>query len=77
MNLIDAERTWLNFRLEEVETRMRREIILADLSLMIAGITPEAAPVLTDTPGVGSRQQTTGALGSNPTSSSIPANLQH
>ncbi|MDH7501909.1 MAG: TolC family protein [Verrucomicrobiota bacterium] len=77
LNLIDAERTWLNFRLEEAETRMRREIILADLSLMIAGIAPEAAPVLTDTPGVGSRQQTSGALGSNPTSGSISTNLRH
>jgi outer membrane protein TolC len=43
-NLIDAQRTLLNFQLEEVETRTRREIILADLSLTIAGIAPEGAP---------------------------------
>jgi outer membrane protein TolC len=45
-NLIDAQRTLLNFQLEEVEMRTRREIILADLSLSIAGIAPEGAPIL-------------------------------
>jgi len=45
-NLMDAERTLLNFQLEEVEARARREIILAGLSLSIAGIAPEGAPLL-------------------------------
>jgi len=45
-NLIDTERTLLNLQLQEVEARARREIILADLSLSIAGIAPEGAPVL-------------------------------
>lgn len=45
-NLLDAGRTLLNFQLEEVEARTRREIILADLSLSIAGIAPEGAPIL-------------------------------
>ena len=45
-NLIDAERTLLNFQLQEVEARTRREIISADLSLTIAGIAPEGAPEL-------------------------------
>jgi outer membrane protein TolC len=45
-NLMDAERSLLNFQLGEVEARTRREIILADLSLSIAGITPEDAPIL-------------------------------
>ena len=45
-NLMDAERSLLNFQLEEVEARARREIILADLSLSIAGIAPEGAPIL-------------------------------
>jgi outer membrane protein TolC len=45
-NLIDAERTLLNLQLEEVEARARREIILADLSLSIAGIAPQGAPIL-------------------------------
>ena len=44
-NLMDAERMLLNFQLEEVEARTRREIILADLSLSIAGIWPEGAPI--------------------------------
>jgi outer membrane protein TolC len=44
--LIDAERSLLDFQLEEVEARTRREIILADLSLSIAGITPEGAPIM-------------------------------
>lgn len=45
-DLLDAERTLLNFQLQEVEARTRREIVLADLSLTIAGIAPEGAPVL-------------------------------
>jgi cobalt-zinc-cadmium efflux system outer membrane protein len=45
-NLMDAERSLLDFQLEEVETRTRREIILADLSLSIAGIAPEGAPIM-------------------------------
>lgn len=50
-NLTDAERTLLNFQLEEVEARTRREIILAELSLSIAGIAPEGAPFLPASPG--------------------------
>ncbi len=45
-NLIDAERTLLSFRLQAVEARIRREIVLAELSLLIAGIAPVGAPVL-------------------------------
>ena len=45
-NLMDAERSLLDFQLEEVEARTRREIILADLSLSIAGVSPEGAPIL-------------------------------
>ena len=50
-NLIDAGRTLLSFQLEEVEARARREIILADLSLSIAGIAPEGAPIPPRSPG--------------------------
>lgn len=46
-NLLDAQRTLLNFELQEVEMRTRREIVLADLSLAIAGLAPEGAPLLT------------------------------
>jgi cobalt-zinc-cadmium efflux system outer membrane protein len=45
-NLMDTERTLLNFQLAEVEARTRREIVLAELSLMIAGVPPQGAPVL-------------------------------
>jgi outer membrane protein TolC len=49
-NLLDAERTLLNFQLQDVEARTRREIVLADLSLSIAGIAPEGAPILPTAP---------------------------
>ncbi|HEV2328148.1 MAG TPA: TolC family protein [Verrucomicrobiae bacterium] len=45
-SLIDAERSWLNFQLQAVQERARREIILASLSLLIAGVPPPGAPVL-------------------------------
>jgi len=50
-NLIDAGRTMLNLQMEEVEARTRREIILADLSLSIAGMAPEGAPILPPSSG--------------------------
>ena len=53
-NLIDAERTLLDFQLSEVEARTRREIILSELSLMIAGVPPTGAPVLASPPKVSS-----------------------
>jgi len=49
-NLIDAERTLLGFQLREVEARTRREIILADLSLSIAGVAPEGVPAFSLSP---------------------------
>jgi outer membrane protein TolC len=45
-NLMDAERAWLNFQLQAVQERTRREITLAELSLTIAGVPPAGAPVL-------------------------------
>jgi multidrug efflux pump subunit AcrB len=48
--LEDTERTLFNFELAEVEARTRREIILAELSLLIAGVPPEGAPVLNQNP---------------------------
>src|SRR6266542_2077304 len=53
-NLIDAQRTLLGFQLSDVEARTRREIILVELSLMIAGVPPTGAPVLTSPPEVSS-----------------------
>jgi len=50
-NLLDAERTLLSFRLQAVEARIRREIVLAELSLLIAGLAPANAPLLDSEPG--------------------------
>lgn len=47
-NLIDAQRNLLAFQLSEVEARTRREIVLAELSLLIAGTAPAGAPLLAD-----------------------------
>ena len=44
-NLMDTERTLLNFELSAVEARTQREIVLSRLSLLIAG-TPPAGTTL-------------------------------
>lgn len=46
LDVIDAERTLLDFRLAEVESRIQRELALAELSLLIAGVSPARAPFL-------------------------------
>jgi outer membrane protein TolC len=46
LDLIDAQRTLLEFRLAEVEARIKRELALADLSLQVVGVPPSGAPVL-------------------------------
>jgi outer membrane protein TolC len=46
INLLDAERSLLEFRLAEVDARTRRELALAELSLLIVGLQPSGAPVL-------------------------------
>ena len=43
-NLTDAERTLLEFKLSEVEASTQREIVLAELSLIIAGMSPSSPP---------------------------------
>ncbi|HJN89324.1 MAG TPA: TolC family protein [Verrucomicrobiota bacterium] len=45
-NLIDAERTLLDFQLSEVGERTRREQVLARISLQILGVRPASAPLL-------------------------------
>lgn len=50
INLIDAERTLLGFQLNEVEARTQRELALAELSLLILGVPPAGAPVLSRQP---------------------------
>jgi outer membrane protein TolC len=44
-NLTDAERTLLGFQLDEVEAATQREVVLAELSLIIQGMPPESAPM--------------------------------
>lgn len=49
-NLIDTQRMLLGFEVAEVEARTRREITLAEISLMIAGVPPADAPFLDSNP---------------------------
>ena len=49
-SLTDAERTLLDLQLEAAEARTGREIALADLSLMVAGVPPANAPLLPNNP---------------------------
>ncbi len=44
-NLTDAERTLLGFKLDEVEASTQREVVLAELSLIIQGMSPSNAPM--------------------------------
>jgi cobalt-zinc-cadmium efflux system outer membrane protein len=46
LDVIDAQRTSLEFELLGIEARTQRELALASLSLAIAGIPPSGAPVL-------------------------------
>ena len=46
LNLIDAERTLLEFQLAEVEAQTQRELALAELSLLILAQPPAGAPSL-------------------------------
>lgn len=45
INLQDARRTWLEFRLACVDARLQRELALAELSLLIVGLPPAGAPI--------------------------------
>jgi outer membrane protein TolC len=46
LNVIDAERTLFAFQLEQVDAQTQRELALAELSLVIAGLPPAGAPIL-------------------------------
>jgi outer membrane protein TolC len=46
IDLIDAERTLLEFQLREIEAKTQRELALAELSLLILGEPPSGVPVL-------------------------------
>jgi cobalt-zinc-cadmium efflux system outer membrane protein len=44
-NLTDTERTLLGFELDKVEAATQREVVLAELSLIIQGMPPVSAPM--------------------------------
>ncbi|HSA01211.1 MAG TPA: TolC family protein, partial [Candidatus Paceibacterota bacterium] len=46
INLLDAERSLLEFQLAQVDARTQRELALAELSLLIVGLQPTGAPLL-------------------------------
>jgi len=46
LNVIDAERSLLNFQLDEIAAQTQREIARAELSLIVPGASPENAPLL-------------------------------
>jgi len=46
LNVIDAERSLLNFQLDEIAAQTERELARAELTLLIAGRPPEHAPLL-------------------------------
>jgi outer membrane protein TolC len=62
-NLTDAEQTLLRFALAEVEARTQRELALAELSLVILGISPDGVPEVLSSPEKpsGSRSSPTAA----------------
>jgi cobalt-zinc-cadmium efflux system outer membrane protein len=49
INLQEAERSLLEFGLAAVDARTRRELVLAEVSLLILGVPPPGAPILTTT----------------------------
>lgn len=46
LNVIDAQRTLLNFQLEEIASQIQREIARAELILLVVGVPSENAPLL-------------------------------
>jgi outer membrane protein TolC len=51
-NLTDAERTLLGFKLDKVEATLQREIVLAELSLIIQGMPPGNGSMSSKTSGM-------------------------
>jgi outer membrane protein TolC len=46
LNVIEDERSLLNFQLDEIAAQTQREIARSELTLLIAGVPPENAPLL-------------------------------
>jgi outer membrane protein, heavy metal efflux system len=51
-NLTDAQRTLLGFKLDKVETTAQREVVLAELSLIVQGMPPVNAAMSAKTSGM-------------------------
>ena len=51
-NLTDTERTLLGFKLDQVEASAQREVVLAELSLIIQGMSPATAAMGSKTAGM-------------------------
>ena len=47
INFQEAQRSLLEFELAEVDARTRRELALAEISLLIVGLQPPGAPATT------------------------------
>jgi outer membrane protein TolC len=46
LNVIDAERSLLDFQLDEIAAQTQREVAREQLALLVAGVPPEQAPLL-------------------------------
>ena len=64
-NLADAERTLLGFRLDEVEASTQREVVLAELSLLIQGMSPANAPMGSSAAGTNPNAPSVGSKKAN------------
>jgi outer membrane protein TolC len=58
-NLTDTERTLLGFKLDKVEATTQREIVLAELSLIIQGMPPVSGSMAAKTSGMSSGKAST------------------
>ncbi len=56
LDVIDAQRSLLEFELAGIEARTQRELALASLSLSVAGIPPSGAPTLEEGPSRPSKE---------------------
>jgi outer membrane protein, heavy metal efflux system len=54
-NLTDSERTLLGFELDKVEASTQREVVLAELSLIVQGMSPSTTPMAGTAPRMNSR----------------------
>lgn len=77
VEVLEAERAWLELGIQEAEARIRREVLRAELSLLIAGVPPPGAegllsPAESEAPQT-SMQTATWAAGTGASSEARPA----